>query len=107
MLLFYAGDDPVKCLRYFSDRLAYIHFKDIALKVFQNAIKSHTGFFDACHAGVMCPIGKGCIDYPSIFKVLTEIDYTGWITIEQERDPKEHRKTLDDLRDSQTYLTGI
>lgn len=105
--LFYAGDDPVSGLRHFSDRLAYIHFKDIDIEVYKKGIESNIGFFDACLAGVMCPIGKGCIDYSSVFKALNEIDYTGWITIEQERDPKEYEKTLDDLRESQKYLAGI
>lgn len=36
----------------------------------------------------MCPIGQGIIDYNSIRRLLKEINYHGYITIEQERDQK-------------------
>lgn len=35
----------------------------------------------------MCPIGQGMIDYKAVADVLDEIDYNGYITIEQECDP--------------------
>jgi len=62
------------------------------------------GFFDACNLGVMCSIGAGCVDYSSIFSALDSMKYDGWVTIEQERDPKDSAGTLEDLRDSHGYL---
>jgi creatinase len=36
----------------------------------------------------MCPIGRGSIDYAGIRALLTELGYGGYITVEQERDPR-------------------
>ena len=36
----------------------------------------------------MCPIGTGTLDYPKIQETLKKIGYSGYITIEQERDPR-------------------
>ena len=36
----------------------------------------------------MCPLGSGAIDYPAVRAFLDKRGYQGWITIEQERDPR-------------------
>ena len=61
-------------------------------------------FFDACAEGVMCPIGRGRIDYPGLHRLLTEIGYGGYITIEQERDPRNAGGILADLTASRNFL---
>jgi len=105
--VYYAGENPSSSLKKFSSRLDYIHFKDINLSVYEKAIHNKMGFFDACKIGVMCSIGKGCVDYNSVFSMLQEIDYSGWITIEQERDPSDSAGTLTDLQGSLNYLKGL
>lgn len=61
--LVYSGMDPVEWLKRHADRLDYVHFKDIDALVFQQVLGEHIAFFAACGRGVMCPIGKGVIDY--------------------------------------------
>jgi len=102
--LAYAGMDPVATLRRYRERLDYIHFKDIDPAVFDQVMRENIRFFDACAKGVMCPIGRGNIDYPAIRALLTELDYGGYITIEQERDPRNAQGILDDLAASRTFL---
>ena len=104
--LYYSGMDPVEWLRDHQDRLDYIHFKDIDPNVYRQVMGERIAFFDACAKGVMCPIGKGCIDYPAIRQVLTDIDYHGYITIEQERDPRNSGTSLRDVTESLNYLHG-
>ena len=70
--LYYAGDNPADSLRKYADRLDYVHFKDINSAVYKRALTGHMGFFDACAEGVMCSIGKGCVDYGAVFKTLDE-----------------------------------
>ena len=105
--LYYAGMDPVQWLRENAGRLDYIHFKDIDQSVFDQVMGERIRFFDACGKGVMCPIGKGVIDYPAIRRLLTEIDYHGYITIEQERDPRNVGGSLGDVQQSRDYLTSV
>lgn len=102
--LAYAGMDPVATLRRYADRLDYIHFKDIDPQVFARIMTGRIRFFDACAQGVMCPIGRGNIDYPAIRALLGELGYAGYITIEQERDPRNAGGVLADLAASRSYL---
>ena len=46
--------------------LDYIHFKDIDPAVYADVMGRRIRFFDACGEGVMCPIGRGRIDYPGL-----------------------------------------
>ena len=65
------------------------------------------GFFNACAQGVMCPIGRGSIDYTHVRALLSELGYGGYITIEQERDLRNTGSILPDLAASRAFLAGI
>lgn len=103
----YSGMDPVSTLERYWPRVDYIHFKDIDPGVFDQVMKERIRFFDACAKGVMCPIGQGAIDYPAVRQLLNEQGYGGYITIEQERDPRHAKSILDDLAASRSYLSSI
>lgn len=106
--LYYSGMDPVEWLRKYADRLDYIHFKDINPVVYKQVLSEHIRFFEGCGKGSMCPIGTGCLDYPAIYKLLTEeLRYAGYITIEQERDPRNSATSLRDVKQSLDYLKKI
>lgn len=100
----FSGMDPVTWLKKYADRLDYVHFKDINQPVFQQILGERLRFFEACGKGAMCPIGTGMLDYEAIRGALDEIGYSGYITIEQERDPKNWTGTLPDLKKSIAYL---
>jgi inosose dehydratase len=104
---FYAGMDPVDLLTSYADRVDYIHFKDIDLSVFKRIMGERIRFFEACAQGVMCPIGKGVIDYPAIRECLQRIGYQGYITVEQERDPRNVEGTLFDVKESRDFLKSV
>jgi inosose dehydratase len=105
--ILYAGMDPVETLTKYADRLDYIHFKDIDRAKFDEVMGRHIRFFEACGEGVMCPIGRGCIDYPAIRQLLTRIGYAGFITVEQERDPRNAAGSLADVKASRDYLRSV
>ena len=105
--LYYAGMDPVASLRTYALRLDYLHFKDIDPAVFDQVLNERIRFFDACARGVMCPIGRGVIDYPALYSLVHELGYVGCITVEQERDPRLAQGSLDDVAASRAYLARI
>jgi inosose dehydratase len=105
--LYYAGMDPVASLRTYAHRLDYLHFKDIDPVVFDQVLNERIRFFAACARGVMCPIGRGVIDYPALHSLVHELGYVGCITVEQERDPRNAGSSLDDVAASRTYLARI
>ncbi len=105
--LHYSKMDPAQWLREQAHRIDYVHFKDVDAQVYAQVMTEQIAFFDACAKGVMCPIGRGAIDYPQIKRVLEEIDYHGYITIEQERDPRNAYTSLRDVKASLDYLKSI
>jgi sugar phosphate isomerase/epimerase len=64
--LFCVGEDPAAVIRRMPQQIAHIHLEDIG----QNRVHQH-----------LAP-GKGVIDFPSIFRALNDINYTGWVTVE-------------------------
>jgi inosose dehydratase len=100
----YSGMDPIATLRRYATRTDYIHFKDIDPTKYTDVTGRHIRFFDACAEGVMCPIGRGRIDYSGLRELLAEIGYGGYITIEQERDPRNADGVLADLAASRDFL---
>lgn len=105
--LYYAGLDPVSWLKKYADRIDYLHFKDVNKAVYDAAIAQQQDFFSACAAGVMCPLGSGDVDYPAIRTLLAGLNWQGWITIEQERDPRDVAGSLKDVTASLEYLRSV
>lgn len=105
--VYYSGMDPVETLKKYGDRLDYVHFKDIDLAVFKEVMQEKIRFFEACGKGVMCPIGRGTIDYPAVKQALEEIGYQGYITVEQERDPRNVAGSFADVKASRDYLRSV
>ena len=104
---YYAGMDPVATLLRHADRLDYVHFKDIDRQVYQRVMGQRIRFFEACAEGVMCPIGCGVLDYDGIREALHDIGYQGYITVEQERDPRNSGSVLADVKASRDFLRGV
>lgn len=107
--LYYAGMDPADTLLDLADRLEYLNFSDLNEGRFNQALADQIGFRQARINGVMCPLGEGVIDYRAIADVLAKINYRGWITIEQDRDPGQSATAFMDIKKSRQLLmdTGI
>ena len=105
--LYYSHMDPVSYLKKYAGRLDYVHFKDVNQNVYQEVLGEHIRFFEGCGKGSMCPIGAGALDYPGIKQALEEIGYSGYITIEQERDPRNSNTSLRDVKASVEYLKSV
>lgn len=65
------GGDPVEFIRKYKDRIKYVHFKDF-------------------EAGEFLPLGEGKQAFPEMIKLLKEMNYQDWITVELDSyaDPK-------------------
>lgn len=105
--LYYSGMDPSEFLKKYADQLDYVHFKDVDQAVYQQVLQEKIRFFEACGKGAMCPIGAGSLNYPEIKNTLEEIGYSGYITIEQERDPRNSDTSLRDVKASVDYLKSV
>ena len=45
-------------------------------------------FLDGVRLGAFTVPGDGCVDFSSIFEILSQNDYQGWLLVEAEQDPE-------------------
>jgi sugar phosphate isomerase/epimerase len=97
----FAGEDPLKLLSGVKHRLITMHASDRYLKegYTLDDLNSYSlqGYSEALAHGV---IGKGLNDYDAIFTELQDINFHGWISIE------DGVNGLGDLRESVIFLKG-
>lgn len=83
----YCGEDPVAMVTKYVDRIKHVHLKDIRPDVVAEVKAKDLSFLAGVRAGAFTIPGDGCVDFPSIFRVLEEADYTGYMVVEAEQDP--------------------
>jgi inosose dehydratase len=83
----FSEEDPVAALKKFISRVGHVHLKDLRTDVFAEVKKTDSSFLDAVRAGVFTVPGDGSIDFKSIFSILEENNYEGWMVVEAEQDP--------------------
>merc|ERR550525_808799 len=80
--------DPVAMFKKYSDRIPYMHFKDIDGKVLKKLQETKGTFWDGVREGIFCPLGQGLVDYPAVLATMKEAGFSGVVTIEQDFDNK-------------------
>ncbi len=83
----FAGEDPAAALKRYLPRVGHVHLKDIRKDVYAVVTGQDLPFLDAVRMGVFTVPGDGYIDFPSIFTILEQGSYTGWMVVEAEQDP--------------------
>ncbi|KEY59318.1 myo-inosose-2 dehydratase [Serratia sp. DD3] len=83
----FAGGDPVTVAQNWSERINHVHCKDIRQEVLADVKNRKLSFLDSVLEGVYTVPGDGCIDYPAVFNVLKNVNYSGWLVVEAEQDP--------------------
>ena len=73
-----AGADPLEALRDWHDRIDYVHFKDVDLRVLDSAPDWAT----AWRSNPFCELGRGDVDLRACLDALDGFD--GWLVIEQD-----------------------
>ncbi len=83
----YCGEDPTELVKKYADRIKHVHLKDIRREVVDRVKAEHLSFLEGVRQGAFTVPGDGCIDFDSIFKVLAEHHYEGYMLVEAEQDP--------------------
>lgn len=100
----YASIDPAGVIRDYAPRVKYLHFKDIDASIHQRVVDEKIDFYKAVGAGVFTPLGEGCVDFAAVKQVLTDIEFDGWVTVEQDIDPTKPADPLRDARQSREFI---
>lgn len=84
----FSGGDPLSLIKSHVKRVVHVHCKDVRKSVCERARAEDMSFMGAVMEGIFTVPGDGSIDYPAILRVLAEDDYSGWLVVEAEQDPK-------------------
>jgi sugar phosphate isomerase/epimerase len=82
------GQDLLTCLRTHIGRITHLHLKDA------NAGREWV------------PLGEGLCDFPGVFRILEEADYSGWVVAEEES-PFARQDGRAAIRRNREYLKSI
>lgn len=103
----YAGIEPLNLYRTYTERIPYLHLKDIDPSVHEKAIASGMSFWEAYSAGVFCALGSGIVDFEGLRELLHKDGYEGWLTVEQDADPAGDSNPKEDAAMSSEYLKDV
>ena len=86
--MLFAQGNSINLVRDFHQRLIHVHCKDIRKNVLEKSLKNDSTFRQAFLDGAFTVPGDGCIDYLPFLKILKKKNYSGWLVVEAEQDPK-------------------
>ncbi len=92
---FQGGGDPAKAIEKYSDRLLFLHMKDVE-PVLGNA--------DAKRPYRFVELGRGKVNLPAVFDALHKVNFRGWAIVELDVVPDKARTPKESGAISKKYL---
>ena len=83
------SQDPIEILKKHHDRIGHVHLKNVRKPAMDKCYAENKSFLRSIPEGVFTVPGdpEGCVDFPTVFKLLDEYNYEGWLVVEAEQDP--------------------
>lgn len=78
------GGNPVQGLYDHAERIALVHLKDFDPHVLEQAKQHQWTYTEMVGAGLFSELGQGSVDFSGILNALSDINYTGWVVVEQD-----------------------
>jgi len=100
----YGGGDPVAVLDKWRDRTWYLHIKECNGHVRDEVVEREGDYYDGVESGVFPELGQGTIDWQGINRILHEIDFDGWGTVEQDILPGMGIDALESAKRNRAFL---
>jgi inosose dehydratase len=80
----FAGSDPQRIFKNFSDRVKLVRFKDCSPQVADQSRCQGWDYHESLRNGVFCELGQGDVNFLAVVSSLAEINYEGWVVVEQD-----------------------
>ncbi len=103
----YAGGDPIGFMRKHHDRVDYLHVKSVDPAVLAAARGETLPFSAAVDRGAFCELDRGAIDFAAFGELLREVDFQGFVVVEQDMYPAPPDKPLPIARANRDYLRRL
>jgi len=102
-----AGMDPLTLTKRYAPRLAHVHLKEIDPIKKAEVVREGIEFYTACADDMFCQMGKGEVDFAGFRKLLDEIGYDGWCTVEQDCAPDAAISKVEMARANRDHLASV
>jgi inosose dehydratase len=98
--------DPVKAIREWAERINQVHLKDARLARLEEIVAEAAPVEEIWRRRAFCALGDGDIDLEAVLASLADIDYTGWLVVEQDvlPDPENPSQPALDQQRNREYL---
>lgn len=103
----YRGGDAVRFFQRHSARIPYFHFKSVDREIRAQVDAESLPLNEAVKLGVFCEPDVGTIDYQSFGRCLEAVNFDGWATVEQDRDPVTFEQALPSARRTLRYFQTL
>jgi inosose dehydratase len=90
------GGDPAKAIERYRDRLLFLHLKDVR-DIPGDTTKAKYPF-------EFVELGRGRVDFPSVFAAVEKVKFRGWAVVELDRVPDKSRTPKESAIISKDYL---
>ncbi|MDP1700332.1 MAG: myo-inosose-2 dehydratase [Aestuariivirga sp.] len=84
----FSGGNPLQLIKDSVKRVVHVHCKDVREPMLEKARAEDMSFMGAVLEGIFTVPGDGFLDYASILRILAEANYSGWLVVEAEQDPR-------------------
>jgi inosose dehydratase len=101
------GGDPLAFLRKWSTRINHVHAKDAYLAVFEQIVQDGAPTTAIWSREAFPVLGEGDVGMDALLTILDEIDYQGWLVVEQDIFPQTAERfaqAIEDQRMNRAYL---
>jgi inosose dehydratase len=85
--LLLGGGDPLPCLRDWIERINHLHVKSARLDVMRGIVADGAPVDQIWQRGAFCRLGEGDLDGDGLLAAVHDLDYQGWIVVEQDTLP--------------------
>src|SRR2546421_3198328 len=91
---FQGGGDPAKAIAKYSDRLLFLHIKDVEHPAAAGDKKPYR----------FVELGRGLVNLPAVFEALHKVNFRGWAIVELDNVPDKSRTPKESGAISKKYL---
>lgn len=80
--LAWSGADPVQFCRDYASSIKTMHIKDVNKQVMDEGVAAQWDYRTFSDKGIWTELGQGYVDFPTIFQILADAGFSGWLIVE-------------------------
>ena len=104
---FIGGGDPVVAIHEWADRINHVHVKDALQSVMDGIVADHVATMNIWSREAFPAFGHGDANVAGVLAALKDIDYEGWLVVEQDIFPQtsdRFAQAIDDQKKNRRFL---